>query len=178
MTQIPAFLGAKRVCLTAELFLQYSLLQVKLARPTSPKRYVRKQLNLNLEQQSETYLKDSSRYTFHYRNSITITALSQASRARQRNRAVSAGCPISSMVKVNIMVNILYRELNSRMIIYLRQKRLIGNVPVSNRGSHEIRIIQNLCSICMVEAHMAQVQFPNSVPVIVNLNVTLNFGGR
>ena len=58
------------------------------------------------------YLKDSSRYKFHYRNSITITALSQASRARQRNRAVSAGCPISSMVKVNIMVNILYRELN------------------------------------------------------------------
>ena len=55
-------------------------------------------------------LQDSSAYTFHYSNSITITALSQASRARQRNRAVSAGCPISSMVKVNIMDNILYRD--------------------------------------------------------------------
>ena len=53
--------------------------------------------------------------TFHYSNSITITALSQASRARQRNRAVSAGCSISSMIMVNIMVNILYRELNSNI---------------------------------------------------------------
>ena len=64
-------------------------------------------------------LKDSSRYTFHYRNSITITALSQASRARQRNRAVSGGCSISIMVKVNIMVNILYRELN-----FVQKKKL------------------------------------------------------
>ena len=38
-------------------------------------------------------------------------------RARQRNRAVSGGCAISSMVKVNIMVNILYRELNYNLTL-------------------------------------------------------------
>ena len=61
---------------------------------------------------SSTWLKDSSRYTFHYRKSITVNVLSKASRARQRNRAVSGGCPISSMVTVNIYVQRLYRELN------------------------------------------------------------------
>ena len=49
---------------------------------------------------------------FHYLKSITVTVLSQASRARQQNWAVSGGCPISIMVMVNIYVQHLYRELN------------------------------------------------------------------
>ena len=53
-------------------------------------------------------IKESSRYTFHYRYHITNRLAAPAN----ENGPVTGGCPISSMVTVNIHGQHLYRELN------------------------------------------------------------------
>ena len=54
---------------------------------------------------------ESSRYTFHYRKSITVNVLSKASRACQRKMAVTVGCPIIITFIITFTGNICVREL-------------------------------------------------------------------